>query len=138
MAGAASESEDGTVCDINVTPMTDVLLSLLIIFMVATPQENTQLPLNIPTASPVQSPSDPNATLLISIDAAGKAKLGETELSDDYDAMVEALKANPKLLADGKVAIDADGKVPYGRVIRVMAAARDAGVPAVGIASNRL
>ncbi len=138
MAGAAATSEDGTVCDINVTPMVDILLCLLIIFMVSTPTQNTQIPLSIPTSAPVQAADDPNATLLISIDAAGKAKLGEAALSDDYEAMVGELKANEKLKADGKVAVDADPKVPYGRVIRVMAAAHDAGVGSVGIASSRL
>ena len=138
MAGGGGPSEDGSNADINVTPMTDVLLSLLIIFMVATPQRNAELPLNIPTSAPVQAANDPNATLLISIDAAGKAKLGETPLSDDYDAMVQELKANEKLQADSKVVVDADPQVSYGKVVRVMAAAHESGVASVGIASNRL
>ena len=139
MAGGGPPSDDGgAVADINVTPMVDVLLSLLIIFMVATPQQNAQMPINVPTEAPEQSPNDPDAMLLISIDAAGKAKLGESELSDDFDAMVEAIKANKKIEADGRVAIEADPKVPYGRVIQVMSAAHRAGVPSVGLASNRL
>ena len=136
--GAASDDTSGAVADINVTPMVDVLLSLLIIFMVATPQQNSQMPINVPSEAPEQSPNDPDAMLLISIDAAGKAKLGESDLSEDYAAMVEELKANKKLQADARVAIDADPKVGYGRVIRVMAAAHEAGVPSVGLASNRL
>ncbi len=136
--GAASDDTSGAVADINVTPMVDVLLSLLIIFMVATPQQNAQMPINVPAEAPQQSPSDPDAMLLISIDAAGKAKLGESDLSDDYDAMVEQLKANKKLQNDARVAIDADPKVSYGKVIRVMAAAHASGVPSVGLASDRL
>ncbi len=140
MAGGGPSSDDtsGAVADINVTPMVDVLLSLLIIFMVATPQTNAQMPINVPAEAPQQSPNDPDAMLLISIDAAGKVKPGESELSDDYDATVEALKANKKLQNDARVAIDADPKVPYGKVIRVMAAAHASGVPSVGLASDRL
>ena len=139
MAGGGPPSDDGgAVADINVTPMVDVLLSLLIIFMVATPQQNAQMPITVPSQAPQQNPNDPDAMLLISIDAAGKAKLGESDLSDDFDAMVEQLKKNEKLQSDGKVAIDADPKTPYGRVIVVMSAAHASGVPSVGLASNRL
>ncbi len=136
--GPSSDDTSGAVADINVTPMVDVLLSLLIIFMVATPHQSAQMPINVPTEALEQSPSDPDAMLLISIAADGKAKLGESELSENYDAMVEQLKANKKLQADARVAIDADPKVSYGRVIQVMAAAHAAGVPSVGLASNRL
>lgn len=139
MAGAASSGDDdGSMADVNVTPLVDVLLSLLIIFMVSTPTQNQQMPLNIPTQAPQITPSDPDAILLITIAADGKAKLGEAALSDDYDAMVAEMKANAKLQADGKVAVEADPKVAYGRVIRVMAAAHESGVPSVGLASNRL
>ncbi len=125
--------------EINVTPMVDVLLCLLIIFMVASPPPaNTQMPLDIPTASKQTGPSDPSATLLLSIDASGAAKLGTQPLSADYDALVAELKANPKLASDGKVAIDPAVGVKYGQVVRMMAAAHDAGVTAVGIASDRL
>ena len=126
-------------CEINVTPMVDVLLCLLIIFMVASPPPaNTQMPLDIPTASKQEGPADPNATLLLSIDGAGNATLGAQPLSADYAALVSELKANPKLQTDGKVAIDAAAGVKYGAVVRMMAAAHDAGVMSVGIASDRL
>lgn len=127
-------------CEINVTPMVDVLLCLLIIFMVASPPPaNNQMPLDIPTASKTNPPADdPTATLLISIDAAGAAKLGTQPLSADYNAMVGELKANAKLQNDGKCAIDAAKGVTYGQVIRIMGAAHEAGVSSVGIASDRL
>ena len=139
MGMSAGSHGDDAVAEINVTPMVDVLLSLLIIFMVATPEPpNEKLPLAIPKETVVQQPNDPNATLLISIEADGKAKLGKTELPSDYDAMVEQIRANEKVQADGKVAVKADPKVPYGEVIKVMAAAHDAGIMQVGVASERL
>ena len=131
--------EGDSLCEINVTPMVDVLLCLLIIFMVAAPPPaNTQMPLDIPTASKSEGPADPSATLLLTIDATGAATLGTQPLSADYAALVTQLKANQKLQSDGKVAIDAATGVKYGAVVRMMAAAHDAGVMAVGIASDRL
>lgn len=137
---AVSVGDEGdSLCEINVTPMVDVLLCLLIIFMVAAPPPaNTQMPLDIPTASKTEGPADPNATLLLTIDANGAATLGTQPLSAEYAALVAELKANQKLQTDGKVAIDAATGVKYGAVVRMMAAAHDAGVMAVGIASDRL
>ncbi len=139
MSVSVGGEEGDPIAEINVTPMVDVLLCLLIIFMVASPPPaNTQMPLDIPTASKQTGPADPSATLLLSIDASGNAKLGTQPLSPNYDALVGELKANPKLQNDGKVAIDAAVGVKYGLVIRMMAAAHDAGITAVGIASDRL
>ena len=131
--------EGDSLCEINVTPMVDVLLCLLIIFMVAAPPPaNTQMPLDIPTASKSEGPADPSATLLVTIDATGAATLGTQPLRADYAGLVADLKANQKLQSDGKVAIDAATGVKYGLVVRMMAAAHEAGVMAVGIASDRL
>lgn len=133
------EGGDSSLADINVTPMVDVLLCLLIVFMVATPPSpNQQIPLDVPQEVKTQAPDDPEATLLITIDADGKATLGEAPLSADYDEMVNQLRDNKKLQNDGRVAIDANPKVKYGAVIRVMSAAHEAGIAKVGVASDRL
>lgn len=139
MAVSVGGDDSGAISEINVTPMVDVLLCLLIIFMVATPPPaNDQMPLDIPTNSKTQGPADPNATLLLTVDAAGSAKLGNQAIGGDYAAIVDALKANQKVQTDGKLAIEALPGVKYGQVIRMMEAAHEAGVNAVGIASDRL
>ncbi len=130
---------DGLSSEINVTPMVDVLLSLLIIFMVAQPKPpNEQIPLDVPQDAVVQQPSDPNASLLVSIDAEGNAKLGKEPLSGDYDKMVEQFQNNEKAQTDSKVVVNGEDKAKYGVVIKVMAAAHAAGIEQVGIASKRL
>lgn len=139
MAVSVGGEEGDALNEINVTPLVDVLLCLLIIFMVsAPPATNTQMPLDIPSQSKLQGPSDPNATLLLSIDATGVVKLGTQIVAGDDVGLIAALKANPKVQSDGKLAIDAGPGVKYGEVVRLMAAAHDAGVGSVGIASDRL
>jgi biopolymer transport protein TolR len=139
MAVHIKESGDETVSEINVTPMVDVLLSLLIIFMVATPKPpNEKMTITVPKNAVTQMPTDPNATLLVTIDAQGNAKLGQDPLPADYDQMVDVLSKNEKAQSDGRIAIKGDDKAKYGTVIRVMAAAHEAGIARVGIASERL
>lgn len=133
------EGGEEPVVEINVTPMIDVLLSLLIIFMVAAPPPvNHQQPLNLPAQTPVETSDSPNATLLIEITADGKMTLGTEALSENYEEMVEQLKANQKAQADGRIAVKADESVAYGKVILVMSAAREAAIGQVGIASDRI
>lgn len=130
---------DGLSAEINVTPMVDVLLSLLIIFMVSQPTPaNEQIPLNVPQDSVVQNPSDPNASLLVSVAPDGSVKLGKTPIAPGYEQLVEAFKNNEKAQEDDKVVVKGDEKAKYGAIITVMAAAHEAGIEQVGIASERL
>jgi biopolymer transport protein ExbD len=138
--GMSSEPSGGSdpVAEINVTPMVDVLLSLLIIFMVAQPKPpNENIPLDVPKESPTQMPSDPNATLLVTVNADGTNTIGKTPLSKNYDKMVEQFQQNEKAQKDGKIAIKAEGAVKYGQIVRVMAAAHEAGIADVGLASEK-
>ncbi len=136
---AAGGSGDEAVCEINVTPMVDVLLCLLIIFMVASPKPpNEQIAINVPKESVTQVPSDPNAPVLVRVGNDGQALLGTTPLDSDFDKMVQQFKDNEKVKSDDKVVVTGDPKAPYGVIIRVMTAAHEAGISEVGIASDRL
>lgn len=139
MAMAAGGGDGDAVCEINVTPMVDILLCLLIIFMVASPAPpNEQIQISVPKESVTQVPSDPNAPLLVEIADDGSAKLGQTPLPTDFEGMVKAFKDNEKAQTDSKVVVTGKGAAPYGQVIKVMTAAHEAGVEDVGIASDRL
>jgi biopolymer transport protein ExbD len=135
--------EDGRtldgVCEINVTPMIDVLLSLIIIFMVAAPPPPThKQEIALPENTPIEQPNDKDATLLVTIEDNGNMSLGSSPMKPEHEAMVEQLKGSEKAQSQGRIAIKAGDKVPYGRVIAVMSAAHEADIPSVGIASDRL
>lgn len=139
VGSGGGDDEGESVSDINVTPMVDVLLCLLIIFMISQPSSpNQKIPLNVPKSAVVQQPDDPKASLLVTLDPAGAAKLGTDPLSSDYAEMVEQFRRNEKAQADGKIVIAADEKTKYQSVVRIMTAAREAGVEQIGIASERL
>ena len=125
------EASNETLAEINVTPMIDVLMSLLIIFLVAAkPPPKHKQPIAVPQDPVTQTENDPDATLLVKIDAQGQVSVGKTPVAGGHEALVEALKASEKA--------QTDGKVPYGSVIDVMFAAHAAGIEHVGIASDRL
>ncbi len=127
------------VCEINVTPMIDVLLSLIIVFMVAAPPPPThKQTIALPDDTPIEQPQDKDATLLISIEDDGTMTLGNTPMPAVHEAMVAQLVASQKAQDQGRVAIRAGDKVAYGKVIAVMSAAHEAGIASVGIASDRL
>jgi biopolymer transport protein ExbD len=135
--GGSGEGEP--IVEINVTPMVDVLLCMLILFMVATPDPpNEKIPLALPKDTVVQQANDPKAALLVSIAADGSARLGKTPLSPSYAQMVEQFRTNEKAQSDSRIVIAPDEKVPYGTVIQIMAAANESGIGQVGIASDRL
>jgi biopolymer transport protein ExbD len=138
MGGGTEEGE--AVCEINVTPMVDVLLCLLIIFMVAAPSApNEQLQITMPKDSLQKAPTpQADSKLLVTVQPDGSAKLDQTVVSKDYDAMVQFFANNEKAKSDDKVIITGTPETPYGHIIRVMTAAHEAGISDVSIASERL
>ena len=111
--------------EINVTPLVDVMLVLLIIFMISAPLLNVAVPVELPKteASAVDSSDDP---VVISIKRDGAIYVGEGEVSFDRLVMVVAQAAGP----DGRekaVSVRGDGRAPYQAVARVMARLSSAG-----------
>ncbi len=103
--------------EINVTPMVDVMLVLLIIFMVAAPLLQVGVPIELPQAKgkQLQSSKEP---LAISVKADGTVFIGETEVS--LDEIAPKLKAIAKNGYDEQIFVRGDKGVTYGIVMRVM------------------
>jgi biopolymer transport protein TolR len=122
-----------TMSEINVTPMVDVMLVLLIIFMVTAPLIQQGVKVNLPEtkAAPVEASEK---KLVVSIDAGRRVYIGEAEVAV---AELEAkLATNAKAQADKELYLHADRDVPYGVVVDVMAAAQRAGITNVGMITD--
>ena len=122
-----------TMSEINVTPMVDVMLVLLIIFMVTAPLIQQGVKVNLPEAkaAPVEA-SDKK--LVLSIDMQRRVYIGEAEVA--LNELEKKLATNTKAQADKEVYLHADRDVPYGVVVDVMAAAQRAGITNVGMITD--
>jgi biopolymer transport protein TolR len=129
----AFSSGKGTLHEINVTPMVDVMLVLLIIFMVAAPLIQQGVKIALPQTKAVEMNSQ-EAKLVLSIDAQKRLFLGEAEVP--YADLEEKLKANAKLQQDKELYLKADRNLPYGFVVDVLATLQKAGVDNLGMITD--
>jgi biopolymer transport protein TolR len=133
MGGGRGDPGRTTMAEINVTPMVDVMLVLLIIFMVTAPLIQQGVKVNLPQAkaAPVEASEK---KLVLSVDARRRVYIGEVEVRlEDLEAK---LKTNAKAQADKEIYLHADRALPYGIVVEVMAAAQRAGISNVGMITD--
>ncbi len=122
--------------DINVTPLVDVMLVLLIIFMVTAPLLTAGVPVNLPDtrAKPVEQTDKP---VDIALDASGKLFIGKEAVSDDaLPDRLEALAARAPLGLPPQVMLRADRTLPFEKVMRVMGELNRAGLNRVALVTN--
>ena len=122
-----------TMSEINVTPMVDVMLVLLIIFMVTAPLIQQGVKVNLPDAK-AQPVEATEKKLVLTVDAAQHVYIGEAEVK--LEELEEKLKTNAKAQADKELYLHADRTLPYGVIVEVMAAAQRAGVNNVGMITD--
>ncbi|MHB8383045.1 MAG: protein TolR [Candidatus Binataceae bacterium] len=121
------------VSQINVTPLVDVMLVLLVIFMVTAPiiQQGVQVTLPKVKAEALSGKED---QFVVSITRANEIYLNDTRLS--ASDLTDKLAAISRERPDREVFIRADEQVPYGEVIRTMAAIKAAGIENVGMVTE--
>jgi biopolymer transport protein TolR len=122
-----------TMAEINVTPMVDVMLVLLIIFMVTAPLIQQGVKVNLPTTK-AQAVEAADKKIVLSIDLTKRVFIGEVEIP--FAELEEKLKSNAKLQAEKELYLHADRDLPYGIVVDVMAMAQRAGVTNVGMVTD--
>jgi biopolymer transport protein ExbD/biopolymer transport protein TolR len=136
MGGGGGRGE--VTSDINVTPMADVMLVLLIIFMVVTPMLQKGIAVELAnTKNPVDmKEADRDDAVLVAITRDGKFYLGQDRVSiEDLGAKVADLVSS-KL--DKTVFVRSDFRAKYGDVVQVVDNIRNAGVDKVGLLTERL
>jgi TolR protein len=129
MALTPARKSGGTMAEINVTPLVDVMLVLLIIFMVTAPMMQRGVDVNLPSAEISTEPRD--QTLLVTVDQDGEIWLDDQPVHEQLLA-VEVEKARRESGLEF-IYLRADESIPYGRVMYVMDQCRKGGIQQVGL-----
>ena len=133
--GSQSRRQRSNLSQINVTPFVDVMLVLLIIFMVTAPMLDQGVQVDLPEVKEAPGLPAQQEPLVVSMQRNGKIFVGKTEIervSKLGPVLQQALKGKP----EREVFLEADQKVPYGRVVQVMAAVKQAGVEKLGMVTR--
>lgn len=119
--------------DINVTPLVDVVLVLLLVFMVTAPMMSQGIDINLPTANQVDN--QPEDRLTVSLDASGRAFLGNQPVA--LPLLEDRIRAHMAGRPTQVVYLRADESVRYGKVIEVVDLLKRCGVERIGFAYEK-
>ena len=126
----STQDSDEVLSEINVTPLVDVMLVLLVVFIVTAPLLTNAIPINLPKTEAV-APVEQKDPLVVSIDGAGKVFINKDEIQADLlQSNLEAAKAKD---ADLRVQLQADESVDYGQVAKAMASIERAGITKLAV-----
>ena len=119
--------------DINMTPLVDVMLVLVVIFIITAPLLASSIRLDLPRSG-AATPNDAPAFVTVVLDRAGGTFLDEQPMSPAQlaERLAQAAQRNP----DTEIHLRADQAVPYGRVVEVMGAAQKAGLNRIGFVAD--
>ncbi|ASW07511.1 MULTISPECIES: protein TolR [Rhizobium] len=133
--GRRGGGRGGPIADINVTPLVDVMLVLLIIFMVAAPMMTSGVPIDLPQtqAGALNAQTQP---ITISIKADGQVFLQETQI--DVAEIAAKLQAIATTGYNERIFVRGDGKAPYGVIADVMSRIQEAGYKNIGLVTQQI
>ncbi len=119
--------------DINVTPLVDVMLVLLVIFILTAPLMTSAIRLDLPQSAAAQAGGSPQAIVLV-VDAQGRWFLNDQAVTEIAlrEQLSQAARSNPLT----ELELRADAAVPYGRVVEAMGLAQKAGLSRIGFVAE--
>ncbi|MCI8212317.1 biopolymer transporter ExbD [Pseudomonas sp. S25] len=126
----STQDSDEVLSEINVTPLVDVMLVLLVVFIVTAPLLTNSIPINLPKTESV-APVEQKDPLVVSIDGQGKLFINKDEIQPDL--LETNLKAAREKAPDVRVQLQADNGVNYGEVARAMASIERAGITKLSV-----
>lgn len=129
LGGGGRRRRRGGFADINVTPLVDVMLVLLVVFMVTAPLLTSGLRVELPRVNATSTPIR-DSKLVVSVDKDEQIFFGEENVTANVE---EVLLQNPRVQTERELYIRADKAARYGVVARVVAAARAAGVDGLNL-----
>jgi biopolymer transport protein TolR len=128
--GGRSNDDRGTMSQINVTPLVDVMLVLLVIFMVTAPMMQQGVQVNLPKAE-TKAMSTAEEAVTVSLDRSGRTFINSTAVpATELKSRLTAMLQNR---TKKEVFLKADRDVPYGEVVKAMADIKGAGVERLGM-----
>ena len=133
-SGGSSSQRARLMADINVTPMVDVMLVLLVVFMVTAPLLTVGVPVNLPQTK-AQQLNEPKEPLVITINAQGETYLQNSPIG--LDQLVARLQAITNNNPDANIYVRGDQAVNYGRVLQVMGLISTAGFTKVALVAEQ-
>ena len=138
MAMAIGGKKGGAIADINVTPMADIMIVLLIIFMVITPMLQKGVDVKLPTASNTKEKKDEPKTIIVAVKKDTKTFLNGVPLENPAE-LTNQVKERLEDLAEGSriIYLKADEALPYSEVMKVMDLVRAAGVEEVALIAEK-
>jgi len=131
--GFSSERTNEVLSQINVTPLVDVMLVLLVIFMVTAPILHQGVTVNLPRVQ-AGALAGEEVQLVVTVSGPGKVYLNDTAITPAE--LLTKLQAIVRERPDRNVYLRADASVPYGEVMRVIGAIRQAGVERLGMVTE--
>ncbi len=131
--GSRDSGDRGTMAQINVTPLVDVMLVLLVIFMVTAPMMQQGVQVNLPKAD-AKSLSPQEDTVVVSLEKSGSIFINKDQVTaSDLRTKLTSLFANR---TKKEVFLKADQDVPYGEVVKAMAEIKQAGIERLGMVTE--
>jgi biopolymer transport protein TolR len=119
--------------EINMTPLVDVMLVLVVIFIITAPLLSSSITLELPKAEATQA-SHALEFVTLAVDKAGQAFLNDQP--QDIDELAQKLLHIARINPDTEVQLKADAAVPYGRIVEIIGGAQKAGLNRIGFVAE--